>query len=81
MAISKESFFSSDIGIDLGTTNTLVYVRNRGIVINEPSVIAVNNKTSQIVAVGRQAKMMLEKNPPHIRVVRSEEHTSELQSH
>lgn len=74
MSISKESFFSSDIGIDLGTANTLVYVRNRGIVINEPSVIAVNNKTSQIVAVGRQAKMMLEKNPPHIRVVRPLSH-------
>lgn len=69
MAISKKSFFSSDIGIDLGTVNTLVYVRNRGIVINEPSVVAINNKTSQVVAVGRQAKMMLEKNPPHIRVV------------
>ena len=50
--ISKSSFFSSDIGIDLGTGNTLVYVRGRGIVINEPSVVTVNEKTGQVVAVG-----------------------------
>lgn len=60
------TLFSNDIGIDLGTANTLVYVRGRGIVINEPSVVAVNQKTGQVVAVGAQAKQMLGRTPPHI---------------
>jgi rod shape-determining protein MreB len=72
--ISKSSFFSSDIGIDLGTANTLVYVRGRGIVINEPSVVAVNDKTGKVVAVGAVAKNMLGKTPPHIRAVRPLSH-------
>ncbi len=72
--ISKNLFFSSDIGIDLGTANTLVYVRGRGIVLNEPSVVAINDKTGQMVAVGRQAKMMLGKTPPHIRAIRPLSH-------
>jgi len=72
--ISKSSFFSSDIGIDLGTGNTLVYVRGRGIVINEPSVVTVNEKTGQVVAVGQGAKAMLGKTPPHIRAVRPLSH-------
>lgn len=55
-----------EIGIDLGTANTLVYVKNRGIVINEPSVVAVNTRTEQILAVGNEAKEMLGKTPPHI---------------
>jgi len=59
-------FFSNDIGIDLGTANTLVYVKGRGIVINEPSIVAVNNKTGQVVAVGQEAKNMLGRTPPHI---------------
>ena len=59
-------FFSNDIGIDLGTANTLVYVKGRGIVINEPSIVAVNQKTGQVVAVGAQAKEMLGRTPPHI---------------
>lgn len=67
---SKNSFFSSDIGVDLGTGNTLVYVRGRGIVLNEPSVVAVNEKTGQVVAVGTHAKSMLGKTPPHVRAVR-----------
>ncbi len=71
---SKNSFFGSDIGIDLGTTNTLVYVRGRGIVINEPSVVAINDKTGQVVAVGAGAKRMLGKTPPHIRAVRPLSH-------
>lgn len=71
---SKSSFFSSDIGVDLGTTNTLVYVRGRGIVLNEPSVVAVNDKTGQVVAVGKDAKAMLGKTPPHIRAVRPLSH-------
>lgn len=61
---------SNDIGIDLGTANTLVYLRGHGIVINEPSVVAVNHKTGQIVAVGMEAKQMLGRTPPHIRAVR-----------
>ncbi len=61
---------SNDIGIDLGTANTLVYVRDKGIVINEPSVVAVNHKTGQVVAVGMQAKQMLGRTPGHIRAVR-----------
>ena len=50
------SHLSQDIGIDLGTANTLVYVRGKGIVINEPSVVAVNQRTGQILAIGREAK-------------------------
>ncbi|HEX8591172.1 MAG TPA: rod shape-determining protein [Candidatus Paceibacterota bacterium] len=68
--LSKNSFFSSDIGIDLGTGNTLVYVRGRGIVLNEPSVVTVNEKTGQVVAVGQDAKNMLGKTPPHVRAIR-----------
>ncbi len=58
--------FSSDLGIDLGTTSTLVYVRNRGIVVNEPSVVAINSRTDQIVAVGEDAKRMVGKTPAYI---------------
>jgi len=61
---------SNDIGIDLGTANTLVYVRGAGIVINEPSVVALNQKTGQIVAVGAEAKAMLGRTPPHIIAVK-----------
>lgn len=61
--------FSNDIGIDLGTANTLVYVKGRGIVINEPSIVAVNQKTGQVVAVGQQAKDMLGRTPAHITAV------------
>ncbi|HPC70394.1 MAG TPA: rod shape-determining protein, partial [Treponema sp.] len=50
---------SSDIGIDLGTCNTLIYVRGKGIVINEPSVVAVERGTKKVVAVGSDAKRML----------------------
>jgi len=62
--------FSNDIGIDLGTANTLVYLRGHGIIINEPSIVAVNQKTGQIVAVGREAKEMWGKTPAHIEIVR-----------
>lgn len=58
--------FSHDIGIDLGTANTLVYVKGRGIVINEPSVVAVNEKTGQILAIGNEAKKMVGRTPAHI---------------
>ena len=62
--------FSKDLGIDLGTANTLVYVKEKGIVINEPSIVAINTRTDQILAVGRDAKDMLGKTPPHIITVR-----------
>lgn len=61
--------FSNDIGIDLGTANTLVYLRGRGVVINEPSIVAVNQKTGQVVAIGKQAKEMLGRTPGHITAV------------
>lgn len=62
--------FSHDIGIDLGTANTLVYVRGEGIIINEPSVVSVNQKTGQVVAVGTTAKEMLGRTPGHIVAVK-----------
>jgi rod shape-determining protein MreB len=62
--------FSLDIGIDLGTANTLVSVRGRGIVINEPSYVAIERKSRRPVSVGREAKMMAGKVPRHIQVVR-----------
>jgi len=62
--------FSNEIGIDLGTANTLVYVRGKGIVVSEPSVVAVNEKTGQVVAVGAAAKEMLGRTPAHIKAVR-----------
>jgi len=62
--------FSNDIGIDLGTANTLVYLKGHGIVINEPSVVVLNQKTGQIVAVGAEAKQMLGRTPGHLRAVR-----------
>lgn len=58
--------FSKDIGIDLGTANTLVYVKGKGIVINEPSVVAINKKTGQVLAIGKEAKKMVGKTPSHI---------------
>jgi rod shape-determining protein MreB len=64
------SYLSNDIGIDLGTANTLVYMRGKGIVINEPSVVAVNEKTGQVVAVGAGAKRMLGRTPAHIKAIR-----------
>ncbi len=58
--------FSREIGIDLGTANTLVYLKGKGIVINEPSVVAINTKNDSLLAVGHQAQNMLGKTPPHI---------------
>ncbi|MFH1894638.1 MAG: rod shape-determining protein [Patescibacteria group bacterium] len=58
--------FSEDIAIDLGTANSEVYVRGRGIVIQEPSVVAVNQKTGQILAIGEEAKKMVGRTPSHI---------------
>ena len=64
------SLFSNDIGIDLGTANTLVYLRGQGVVINEPSVVAINQKTGQVVAVGVEAREMLGRTPSHIVALR-----------
>ncbi len=58
--------FSKDMGIDLGTANTLVYVKDKGIVINEPSVVAINTRNDQILAVGEEAQRMIGKTPSHI---------------
>lgn len=62
--------FSEDIGIDLGTANTLVLVRGKGIVIREPSVVAQHKKTKQILAIGQEAKKMLGKTPAPIACIR-----------
>ncbi|MEK7620129.1 MAG: rod shape-determining protein [Patescibacteria group bacterium] len=62
--------FSKDLGIDLGTSNTLVYSKDGGIVINEPSIVAVNIRTDQILSVGKDAKDMLGKTPPHIQITK-----------
>ncbi len=61
---------STDIAIDLGTANTLVYVKGKGVVINEPTIVALNKKTGQLVAVGNEAKIMLGRTPTHIEVIR-----------
>ncbi len=62
--------FSHDIGIDLGTANTLVYVKGKGIVLAEPSVVAVDSNTGEVLAVGQKAKLMLGKTPKNIHAVR-----------
>ncbi|CAX11168.1 rod shape-determining protein [Chlamydia trachomatis] len=64
------NFFSGNVGIDLGTANTLVYVRGRGIVLSEPSVVAVDAQTHAVLAVGHKAKAMLGKTPRKIVAVR-----------
>jgi rod shape-determining protein MreB len=59
-------FFSKKLGIDLGTTSTLVYVPGKGIVLNEPSVVAVSEETNQILAIGIEAKEMIGRTPDSI---------------
>ncbi|MDO8264943.1 MAG: rod shape-determining protein [Candidatus Parcubacteria bacterium] len=66
MKLNPFSYFSKDIAIDLGTATTLVYVRGQGIVIFEPSVVAINKKTGQILAIGEEAKKMVGRTPAHI---------------
>lgn len=68
MAIFDNIF--KDIGIDLGTANCLIYLKGKGIVVNEPSVAAMNTKTNHILAVGEEAKKMLGRTPAHISVIR-----------
>ncbi|KKS77956.1 MAG: Cell shape determining protein, MreB/Mrl family [Parcubacteria group bacterium GW2011_GWC1_43_11b] len=62
--------FSSDIGIDLGTATTLVYVRGQGIVAVEPSIVAINQKTGRVVAVGNDASQMIGRTPAHISAIK-----------
>lgn len=64
------NYLSNDIAIDLGTANTLVYIKGNGIVLNEPSVVAVDQKTKKVYAVGAEAKAMLGKTPDHIVAIR-----------
>ena len=64
------SILRKNIGIDLGTANTLIYLSGRGIVTNEPTTVAVNSKTGKLVAVGTEAKNMLGRTPLHITVIR-----------
>ena len=64
------SFLGRDMAVDLGTANTLVYVRGRGIVLNEPSVVAVNVKDGRPLAVGSEAKRMIGRTPSHIQAIR-----------
>jgi len=64
------SLFSSDLAIDLGTANTLVYAKGRGIVVNEPSIVAINKNTGEVEAVGKEAKEMLGRTPGNIVAIR-----------
>src|SRR5256712_850559 len=63
-------FFSTDLAIDLGTANTLVFVRDKGIVLNEPSIIAVRRADRAVIGVGREAKAMLGRTPDNILAIR-----------
>ena len=70
MAFSISGWLSNDIGIDLGTANTLVYVKGQGIVVNEPSIVALDRKTGKPIALGGQAREMMGRENPDIEVVR-----------
>ena len=69
--------FANEVGIDLGTANVLVYIKGKGIVLNEPSVVAINNDTDEILAVGEEAKQMLGRTPANIVAVRPDDLESE----
>ena len=62
--------FTEDVGIDLGTATVLVYIKGKGIVLNEPSVVAINNDTNEILAVGEDARQMLGRTPANIIAIR-----------
>ena len=62
--------FATEVGIDLGTANVLVYIKGKGIVMNEPSVVAINQDTDEILAVGEEARQMLGRTPSNIIAVR-----------
>ncbi|MFD1031820.1 rod shape-determining protein [Metaplanococcus flavidus] len=63
-------FFSRDIGIDLGTANVLIYVKGKGVILNEPSVVAMDRKTNQVIAVGEEARKMIGRTPDNIIAIR-----------
>lgn len=62
--------FAKDIGIDLGTANILIYIKGQGIVLNEPSIVAIDSDTKKILAVGTQAKEMLGRTPGKVQAIR-----------
>jgi len=68
------SWFSTDLGIDLGTANTLVFIKEKGIAVREPSIVALHNRTKEYIAVGTEAKKMLGKTPASISAIRPLEH-------
>src|SRR5665811_1694584 len=70
MLAQLKGLFSNDIGIDLGTANSLVYVRDQGIVLREPSVVAIEAGTTNVLAVGEEAKRMLGRTPGNIVAIR-----------
>ena len=70
MADRSFSFLGRDMAVDLGTANTLVYVRGRGIVLNEPSVVAIDTKDNKPIAVGAEAKRMVGRTPGNIQAIR-----------
>jgi rod shape-determining protein MreB len=70
VAKNRSGFFGRDIAVDLGTANTLVYVRGKGIVLNEPSVVAINIKDGRPLAVGAEAKRMIGRTPSNIQAIR-----------
>ena len=59
-----------NVGIDLGTANFLVYMKGRGIVVDEPTLVAINNRTNQILAVGDEAFKMLDRTPAHVSLIK-----------
>ncbi len=70
MSFTFRDFFANDVGIDLGTANTLVYVRGKGIVVNEPSIVAVDRHTQHVLAIGNEAKEMLGRTPEDVMTIR-----------
>ena len=62
--------FAHDIGIDLGTANVLIYIKGQGIVLNEPSIVAIDSDTKRILAVGKQAREMLGRTPGKVQAIR-----------
>ena len=62
--------FQKNIGIDMGTANTRVYLANKGIVLNEPSIVAFNNRTNRVISVGQEAKKMFSRTPVHISAIK-----------
>ena len=72
------SLFSRDLAIDLGTANTLVYARGKGIVVNEPSIVVINKTTNEVEAVGKEAKEMLGRTPGTTKASRANPTSSRL---